>query len=282
MKNYLDLLNSIYLHGEDRPGRNSWTRAKFAQTLSFDLRLGFPAVTTKKLYYKGVVAELLWFLRGSDNELELMELTGRDRTIWSKNINAPGWKPHRAHEHDAGRIYGVQWRSWRSATRDGAMLTVDQVANLIDGLREDPYSRRHVVSAWNAGEIAGDQMCLPPCPVMFICYVDPHRGLSMHVYQRSGDMFLGVPFDIASYATLLHILGHYTNLQPKYLTFSITDAHIYRPHFDAVLTQLARDPYPLPELQFSPGDRGIKALQPEDFKLSGYKHHPAIQAEMIP
>lgn len=283
MKNYLDLLSDIMDTGEDRAGRNGWTRSKFAQHLSFDLTQGFPAITTKKLYYKSVVAELLWFLTGSPDEAVLQFLAKRKKTIWRPNIDADYWKPYRTGPDDAGRIYGVQWRSWRSLDRQGEPFFTDQIANLIQNLRMDPFSRRHVVTAWNPGEIEDNQLCLPPCPVMFICYIDKDWGLHMHVIQRSGDMFIGVPFDIASYATLAHLICHCVNtaIYAKELTLSITDAHLYHEHFNVALKQLKREPFSLPKLWLNPDKRNIDSFKPEDFRLEGYRHHEALKARML-
>jgi thymidylate synthase len=243
------------------------------------LTKGFPAVTTKKLAWKSCVAELLWFLEGSSDERRLAEIQygSRDeskKTIWTANANADYWKPRARFEGDLGRVYGVQWRHWRKTK---GWETVDQLRNLIDGLKTDPHGRRHILTAWNPGEL--DLMALPPCHMLAQFYVSNDNKLSCFMHQRSCDMFLGVPFNIASYSLLTHILARECGLGVGEFIWSGGDCHIYANHVDAVKQQLARAPRPLPVLSIRE-DRSLGTYGVDDFTLVGYDPHDAIKANM--
>ena len=285
MKAYLDLLKYIIDNGKEKNDRtNTGTISSFGHQLEFDLEDGFPAVTTKSLAWKGVVSELLWFLEGSDDERRLAEIRfNKDRseltdlekysTIWTDNAENQG-KELGYENSDTkkllGPVYGVQWRNWGG---------VDQIRDLLEGLKNNPDSRRHILSAWNVGQI--DKMALPPCHVMSQFYV--HREtISCHMYQRSADMFLGVPFNIASYALLLSILAEILSLKPKRFIHSFGDAHIYINSIDQVKEQLSRDPKPLPKLIIPSIDNleDINKLTVNDFILENYDPHPPIKAKM--
>ena len=285
MKAYLDLLKYIIDNGEEKNDRtNTGTISSFGHQLEFDLEDGFPAVTTKSLAWKGVVSELLWFLEGSDDERRLAEIRfNKDRseltdlekysTIWTDNAENQG-KELGYENSDTkkllGPVYGVQWRNWGG---------VDQIRDLLEGLKNNPDGRRHILSAWNVGQI--DKMALPPGHVMSQFYV--HREtISCHMYQRSADMFLGVPFNIASYALLLSILAEILSLKPKRFIHSFGDAHIYINSIDQVKEQLSRDPKPLPKLIIPSIDNleDINKLTVNDFILENYDPHPPIKAKM--
>lgn len=273
-KTYLDLLQKVMDEGVDRADRTgTGTRALFGQTMRFDMSKGFPALTTKKLAWKAVRSELLWFLEGSGDENRLKELNGSDKTIWSANAEAPYWKPKAKFDGDLGRVYGVQWRAWQKP--DGT--TVDQIAEAIRLIKEEPTSRRIIVNAWNPGEL--DQMALPPCHMFFQFFVADGK-LSLFMHQRSCDMFLGVPFNIASYSLLLHMVAQVTGLTPHEFVHSLGDTHIYNNHFDAVKEQLAREPYPFPTLKLNPEVKDIFSFKMEDIELEGYESHPTIKAPM--
>ncbi len=273
-KTYLDLLQKVMDEGVDRSDRTgTGTRALFGQTMRFDMSKGFPALTTKKLAWKAVRSELLWFLEGSGDENRLKELNGSDKTIWSANAEAPYWKPKAKFDGDLGRVYGVQWRAWQKP--DGT--TVDQIAEAIRLIKEEPTSRRIIVNAWNPGEL--DQMALPPCHMFFQFFVADGK-LSLFMHQRSCDMFLGVPFNIASYSLLLHMVAQVTGLKAHEFVHSLGDTHIYNNHFDAVKEQLAREPYPFPTLKLNPEVKDVFSFKMEDIELEGYESHPAIKASM--
>lgn len=278
MKIYNDVLKKIMDEGVDRTGRNGSTRALFAIQMRFNMHDGFPAVTTKKLAFKAVKSELLWFLamKGKDraSDEDLKRLNESERTIWTDNAEADYWKPKSQFRGDLGRVYGIQWRNWRAS--DGS--TVDQVAQLIEKLRTNPYDRRLIVSAWNPGELS--DMALPPCHMFFQCFVADGK-LSLHMTQRSCDMFLGVPFNIASYSLLLHMLAQVTGLTPGECILTLQDAHIYHEHFDAVKEQLGREPYPLCELWLNPVVKDIDSFTMSDIELKNYQSHPTIKAKMI-
>ena len=281
MQNYHQLLSKILLEGEVREDRTgTGTISLFGEQLKFNLSEGFPAVTTKKLAWRAVVSELLWFLEGSSDERRLAEILHGTRdnsknTIWTANANADYWKPNARYEGDLGRVYGVQWRFWRKAKN--SWQTVDQVRNLINDLKTNPYSRRHILTAWNPGEL--DQMALPPCHMFAQFYVSNDNKLSCLMHQRSCDMFLGVPFNIASYSLLTHILAQECNLGIGDFIWSGGDCHIYTNHVDAVKQQLIRAPRALPVLSIRE-DRKIGEYEVDDFTLIGYDPHDSIKAEM--
>ena len=274
MKQYLDLLADILNNGEHKEDRTGvGTLSVFGRQLRFDLTEGFPSVTTKKLAWKSVVSELLWFLEGSNDERRLAEiLYGRRdsnrNTIWTGNAEAAYWQPKANFPGDLGRVYGVQWRDWRG---------VDQVTKLIDGIKNDPNGRRHIISAWNVDEL--DQMALPPCHVMSQFYVSKGK-LSCHMYQRSVDVFLGLPFNIASYALLTHLIARECELDVGELIISTGDTHIYTNHIDQVKEQLSREPYPLPTLWLNPNIKKVLDFTMETIDLDNYKCHGTIKAEM--
>jgi thymidylate synthase len=287
-KVYLDALKDILENGDDRPDRTgTGTRSIFGLQMRFDLTEGFPAVTTKKLAWKSVVSELLWFIEGSGDELRLREILHGERytdkkTIWTDNATAPYWTSKKLQRHagDLGRIYGVQWRKWRKPLvriNKVVLQNHDQLIELINGIKEDPYSRRHILSAWNPGEL--DLMALPPCHILAQFHV-ANGKLSCQMYQRSADMFLGVPFNIASYALFTHMIAQVCNLEVGDLIITIGDAHIYNNHFEQVKEQLSRKPLPLPQLQLNPGIDVITNFEMEDIELVGYESHEAIKAPM--
>ena len=287
-KVYLDALKNILENGDDRPDRTGvGTRSIFGLQMRFDLTEGFPAITTKKLAWKACVSELLWFIEGSGDEKRLREILHGERytdkrTIWSDNAEAPYWvnKKLRRNEGDLGRIYGVQWRRWRKPLvriNKVVLQNHDQLLELISGIKEDPYSRRHIISAWNPGEL--DLMALPPCHMMAQFYVNNGK-LSCQMYQRSADMFLGVPFNIASYALFTHMIAQVCNLEVGDLVITVGDAHIYNNHFDQVKEQLSRKPLPLPTLKLNPDVSVIMDFDMTDIELVGYESHEAIKAPM--
>jgi len=297
MKQYLELLQDILDNGEIKDDRTGvGTYSVFGRHIRFDLRGGFPAVTTKKLAWKSCVGELLWFIEGSSSERRLAEIThGTSEgtvTIWTPNALAPYWKPKAKFEGDLGRVYGVQWRHWNKdrvekdmgpAHKGGTRLAVDrtevdQLANLIKGLTEDPNGRRHILSAWNVSEL--DQMALPPCHVMSQFYVNKNKELSCHMYQRSVDVFLGLPFNIASYALLTHLLAHHTGLKVGELVISTGDTHIYKDHIEQVKEQLGRESYPLPTLSLNPNKTNLFEMTMDDITLVNYQSHGSIKANM--
>ena len=279
MKQYLDALRHVLENGADRKDRTGvGTRAVFGMQMRFNMEHGFPAVTTKKLPWKSVVSELLWFIEGSDDERRLAEILHGTRdvnkkTIWTANAEADYWKPKAGFEGDLGRVYGVQWRRWKSP--DGK--EIDQLANAIKMIKENPTSRRMIVTAWNPGEI--NEMALPPCHAFFQFFV-ANGKLSLQMYQRSCDMFLGVPFNIASYSLLLHMFAQVTDLKPGEFVHVLADAHVYHNHFEQVKEQLARNPLPLPKLWLNPAIKNIDDFKMEDIKLEDYQFHPPIKAEM--
>ena len=265
MRQYLDLLDHVMTHGVDKSDRTgTGTRSVFGYQMRFDLAEGFPVVTTKRLHLRSIIGELLWFLRGDTNVRWLQE---RGISIWDEWADDNG---------DLGPVYGHQWRSW--PTPDGRR--VDQISNVIESIRTNPDSRRHIVSAWNVADV--DDMALPPCHTMFQFYVRPSRdGGSAHLdcqlYQRSADVFLGVPFNIASYALLTTMVAQLTDLRPGHFVHTLGDAHLYSNHHDQARLQLTRDPLPLPRMVVSAKD-GIDDYDLEDFELVGYESHPSIKA----
>jgi thymidylate synthase len=283
---YLNELRDILDKGEDRPDRTgTGTRSIFGLQMRFNLALGFPAVTTKKLAWRAVVSELLWFITGSGDERKLKEILYQDptsdkKTIWSDNATAEYWKPRSKFKGDLGRVYGVQWRQWRAPVFGAnrmAVKHIDQLTDLINGIKKDPNSRRHIITAWNPGEL--DLMALPPCHMMAQFYVSNGR-LSCQMYQRSADMFLGVPFNIASYALFTHMIAQVCNLEVGELIVTIGDAHIYNNHFDQVKEQLKRKPLPLATLKLNPTIEVITDFKMTDIELVGYESHEAIKAPM--
>lgn len=285
---YLNALKNILENGDDRPDRTgTGTRGIFGLQMRFDLEEGFPAITTKKLAWKAVVSELLWFIEGSGDENRLKEILHGERytdkkTIWSDNAQADYWvkKKLQRHPGDLGRVYGVQWRKWRKPLiriNKVILQNHDQLLELVAGIKEDPYSRRHIISAWNPGEL--DLMALPPCHMMAQFYVNNNK-LSCQMYQRSADMFLGIPFNIASYALFTHMIAQVCNLEVGDLIITIGDAHIYNNHFDQVKEQIKRKPLPLPTLQLNPSIEVITNFDMTDIELVGYESHDAIKAPM--
>lgn len=285
---YLNTLKDILATGEQRPDRTGvGTISKFGVQMRFDLQKGFPAVTTKKLAWRACVSELLWFIEGSGDENRLKEILHGERysdkkTIWSDNATAPYWIGKRLQRHagDLGRVYGVQWRKWRAPLvriNKVVLQNCDQLLNLIDGLKKDPYGRRHIITAWNPGEL--ELMALPPCHMMSQFYVSNGK-LSCSMYQRSADMFLGVPFNIASYALFTHMIAQACGLKVGELIITLGDAHIYTNHVDQVNEQLARKPLPLPELKLNPAVKDITGFTMDDIELVNYTSHDAIKAPM--
>jgi thymidylate synthase len=259
MKQYLDLLTHVLDHGirkEDRTGTG--TISTFGYQMRFNLQDGFPLMTTKKLHLKSIIHELLWFMNGGTNTRYLND---HGVKIWNEWADADG---------ELGPIYGYQWRSWPAP--DGTH--VDQVSRVVDSIRENPDSRRHIVSAWNVGEL--DKMALPPCHILFQFYVAGGK-LSCQLYQRSADIFLGVPFNIASYSFLLMMMAQATDLEPGEFIHTLGDAHIYLNHIEQVKLQLTRDPRPLPTVLLNPAIKSIFDFSFEDFTLENYDPHPHIK-----
>jgi thymidylate synthase len=262
MRQYLDLLELIRRTGVAKGDRTgTGTRSIFGHQMRFDLTQGFPLLTTKKVHVKSVIHELLWFLQGSTNVRYLNE---HGVTIWNEWVDAKG---------DLGPIYGRQWRSWPAP--DGRHI--DQISAVAEGLKRDPNSRRHVVSAWNVGEL--QSMALPPCHCLFQFYVAEGR-LSCQLYQRSADVFLGVPFNIASYALLTLMVAQVTSLAPGEFVHSFGDVHLYETHLDQADAQLKREPRALPRLELNPDVKSLFDFVYDDFKLLGYDPHPALAAKV--
>jgi thymidylate synthase len=300
MYQYLNALKEVLTKGtvkDDRTGVG--TISLFGMQQRYDLSQSFPAVTTKRLAWRACVGELLWMIEGSGDERRLAEITHNDRegavTIWTPNALAPYWKPKAKFEGDLGRVYGVQWRHWRTPVEHKAMSfkddfgttynrqssihfkEVDQLLNLINGIRQDPHGRRHILSAWNPGEL--DAMALPPCHVLAQFYVSNGR-LSCQMYQRSCDMFLGVPFNIASYSLLTAMIAQVCGLAVGEFVHVLGDAHIYLNHVEQVKEQLTREPLPAAILWLNPDITDITGFTMQDIRLDGYTSHAAIQAEM--
>ncbi len=261
MKQYLDLLQHIMDNGVDRADRTgTGTRSVFGYQMRFNLEEGFPLLTTKKLYLRAIIYELLWFLKGDTNVKYLQD---NKVTIWDE------WADPKT--GDLGHVYGYQWRSWPTA--DGGHI--DQISNLIEQIKKNPDSRRLIVSAWNVADI--DNMALPPCHTMFQFYV-ANGKLSCQLYQRSADTFLGVPFNIASYALLTMMIAQVTGLRPGEFIHTLGDTHIYLNHFDQVREQLSREPRTLPKMIINPEKKSIFDFEFEDFSLEGYDPWPKITA----
>lgn len=262
MRQYLDLMSHVLEKGakkEDRTGTG--TRSVFGYQMRFDLTEGFPLLTTKKLHLKSIINELLWFLTGDTNIKYLRE---HGVNIWNEWADASG---------ELGPVYGAQWRSWK--TSDGC--AVDQISQVIDQIRRNPDSRRLIVSAWNVGEIP--KMALPPCHLLFQFYVADGK-LSCQMYQRSADIFLGLPFNIASYALLTMMVAQVCDLEPGEFIITLGDAHLYSNHFEQARLQLSREPLRLPRMKINPSVRSIFEFRYEDFELAGYEAHPHIKAEV--
>lgn len=260
MREYHTLLEHVFEHGVDRGDRTgTGTRSVFGHQSRYDLSAGFPVLTTKKLHVRSIIVELLWFLRGDTNIRYLHE---HGVTIWDEWADAQG---------DLGPVYGKQWRSWP----DGKGGEIDQIARLVEGIRKNPNSRRHIVSAWNPAEV--DEMALPPCHCLFQFYVSRGR-LSCQLYQRSADIFLGVPFNIASYALLTMMVAQVTGLEPGDFIHTLGDAHLYHNHFEQARLQLTRQPKALPVMKINPAVTDIFGFTLGDFELVGYQADPAIKA----
>ena len=299
---YLDALRDVLETGTRRDDRTAvGTISKFGMQQRYDLSQGFPAVTTKKLAWNAVVGELLWMIEGSGDERRLAEITHGSRdgmvTIWTPNALAPYWRPRAKYEGDLGRVYGVQWRKWRAVKprtaggsfkddfgvtyrrqgNDVEIQEVDQLKQLIEGIKSDPYGRRHILTAWNPGEL--DRMALPPCHCFAQFYVADGR-LSCQMYQRSCDMFLGVPFNIASYSLLTHMIAQVCGLRVGEFVHVLGDAHIYLNHIEQVNEQLKREPLPAPRLWLNPDITDITKFTMNDIRLEDYQSHGTIKAKM--
>ena len=262
MKQYLNLLETILKEGTEKSDRTgTGTISRFGHQMRFDLSEGFPVVTTKKLHLKSIIHELLWFLAGDTN---IKYLTDNGVRIWNEWADPDG---------NLGHIYGYQWRSW--PTPDGKHI--DQISQVIESIKNKPDSRRHIVSAWNVGEL--DKMNLPPCHVLFQFYVADGK-LSCQLYQRSADVFLGVPFNIASYALLTLMVAQVTGLKPGDFVHTFGDVHIYSNHIEQVKLQLTREPFPLPQMKINPAVKNIFDFKFEDFELVNYQAHPHIKGEV--
>ena len=300
MLQYLAALKQVLDTGTQRDDRTgTGTISLFGMQHRYNLAESFPAVTTKKLAWRACVGELLWMIEGSGDERRLAEITHGTSdgtvTIWTPNALAPYWRHKAKFEGDLGRVYGVQWRHWRTPVehrqehyrddfgnyynRGGKLQIkeVDQLTDLIDGIKRDPHGRRHIISAWNPGEL--DQMALPPCHTFAQFYVADGK-LSCQMYQRSCDMFLGVPFNIASYSLLTHLVAQVCQLQVGEFVHALGDAHIYLNHIDQVKEQLKREPLPAPQLWLNPDITDITKFTMADIRLDGYTSHPPIRADM--
>ena len=275
MKTYLDALKFVLETGQVREDRTgTGTIGVFGMQSRYDLSLGFPAVTTKKLAFRACLSELLWFLEGSRDERRLCEIlhgtrSASNKTIWTDNAMSKYWLPNAEFIGDLGRVYGVQWRDFGG---------VDQVVELVNNIKKDPYGRRHILTAWNPGQL--DQMALPPCHCFAQFYVSADGKLSCQMYQRSCDMFLGVPFNIASYSLLTHMIAQVCGLEAGEFVHVLGDAHIYLNHVEQVKEQLAREPLPLPTLWINPEIKDILKFTMEDFRLDGYNSYASIKAPM--
>ncbi len=263
MKTYLDLLDHVLTNGTPRDDRTGvGTVGVFGAQARFDLRETFPCLTTKKLHLRSIIHELLWFLKGDTN---IQYLKDNKVTIWDEWADKDG---------NLGPVYGKQWRSWEVADNGE---TIDQIARVVDSIRNNPTSRRHIVSAWNPADV--EEMALPPCHSLFQFYVDTSRGeLSCQLYQRSADLFLGVPFNIASYALLCMMMAQVCGLKPGDFVHTFGDLHLYQNHLEQARLQLSREPLPLPTMKMNPDVKEIDGFVYEDFELVGYDPHPTIKA----
>lgn len=262
MKQYLDLMKHVLKNGEERKDRTGvGTLSVFGHQSHYDLSVGFPLVTTKKLHLRSIIHELLWFLKGDTNIAYLKENKVR---IWDEWADENG---------DLGPVYGKQWRRWEAKEQ-----IIDQISELIDGLKNNPHSRRHIVSAWNPGDIK--DMALPPCHTLMQFYVSNDGRLSCQLYQRSADIFLGVPFNIASYALLTLMVAQVCGLKPGTFVHTLGDAHLYLNHLEQAQTQLKRKPHPLPTMKLNPEVKDLYDFKFEDFELINYVAHPHIKGEV--
>ncbi len=261
MKEYIDLLKLVTERGTERSDRTGvGTIGVFGAQARFDLKKSFPLLTTKKLHTRSIIHELLWFIKGDTN---IKYLNDNKVTIWDEWADSNG---------DLGRIYGAQWTDWR--TPDGK--SINQIQNVVQSLKNDPFGRRHIVCAWNPGEL--DKMALPPCHAMFQFYVSPNEELSCQLYQRSADLFLGVPFNIASYAMLTMMMAQVCGYQAGEFVHTFGDLHIYKNHLEQVKLQMSREPRKLPTMRLNPDRKNIEDFVFEDFQLEGYDPHPTIKA----
>lgn len=302
---YLNLVSNILTEGEDRIDRTgTGTRAVFSRQLDIDVSKGFPLITTKKMAFKMIVSELLWFLEGSSDERRLAEIhhgtrDAEKKTIWSANAEADYWKPKARFEGDLGPVYGVQWRKWRHSTvqsyadhlehHDGTagvtyfgakvdVTEIDQLSSAIQKIRNNPTDRRILVSAWNVGELGN--VALPPCHLFFQLYVSNDRRLSLKMYQRSVDTMLGLPFNIASYALLLMMIAQVTGTRPHRLILDLGDTHIYKDHLNLVPIQLERTPYEPPLVLLNTLVSDIDSFTLSDVQLKTYESHESIPFQM--
>lgn len=298
MNQFLTALEQVLNQGTPKSDRTgTGTISHFGMQQRYNLAESFPAVTTKKLAWRSVVSELLWFIEGSGDERRLAEILHGTRdssktTIWTDNARADYWTPQAEFEGDLGRVYGVQWRHWRQykeqkdmgpAHLGGVRVAadrheVDQLLDLINGIKADPHGRRHIISAWNPGELKA--MALPPCHCFAQFYVSADNKLSCQMYQRSCDMFLGVPFNIASYSLLTAMIAQVCGLGLGEFVHVLGDAHIYSNHVEQVKEQLAREPLPAPTLWLNPDIKDITQFTMADIRLDGYQSHPPIKADM--
>jgi thymidylate synthase len=289
MKTYLDALKYVLDNGTVRGDRTgTGTIGVFGMQQRYDLTKGFPAVTTKKLAFKACLGELLWFIEGSSDERRLAEITHGDSegktTIWTANALSNYWIPKAKYQGDLGRVYGVQWRHWQTqlkkwiSSSESVNVEVDQLLDLIANIKKDPYGRRHILTAWNPGEL--DQMALPPCHCFAQFYVSADNKLSCQMYQRSCDLFLGVPFNVASYSLLTHMIAQVCGLGVGEFVHVLGDAHIYLNHVEQVKEQLSREPLPAPTLWINPEVKDITKFTMEDFRLDGYNSLASIKAPM--
>jgi len=264
MKQYLDLMRHVLEHGHRKSDRTgTGTLSTFGWQMRFDLRQGFPLLTTKKVHLKSIIYELLWFLRGDTNVRWLQQ---HGVSIWDEWADASG---------ELGPVYGSQWRSWPAPTPQDSGRTIDQIAQVVHSIRTRPDSRRHIVTAWNPAEV--DKMKLPPCHALFQFYVAEGQ-LSCQLYQRSADIFLGVPFNIASYALLTMMMAQVCSLAPREFVLTLGDAHLYLNHLEQAREQLTRQPRALPRMRLNPAVSDLFAFRYEDFTLESYEPHPAIKA----
>jgi thymidylate synthase len=276
-KQYLDLMKNILYKNNVKPSRNSTVISSFGEKMTFDLREGFPLLTTKRMPFKTILRELLWFVKGSTSNKDLND---KNVHIWDANASKEFLESRGLNyeEGELGPVYGFQWRRFGADYNDKNSIGVDQLQNVIDLINNDPTSRRIILSAWNPCDL--DKMALPPCHVMIQFSID-NEFLDAQLYQRSGDMFLGVPFNIASYSILLHIIGSITGYTPRYFHHVLGDAHIYINHIDAIGEQIHRIPNNFPKLKLTKKFTDINNINEDDFILENYNHYPTIKADMV-